>query len=485
MQLKDVLAVRYVVSALLFSFCPSTNLFAQPKIPSFTDETDGRLVADPDVGDSDTSEKDYGLGDFDNDGDMDIIVARRIALNGNNGSPLPNTLFMNGSGVLTDMTAARAPALLDANRSRDVVVADFNNDGWLDAMIVNGPAAAPVLLINLQDIGDGWLGFSSAPNMLPKGFSVDAWSVAAGDLTNDDDAYPDVFVGVRSGNDRILVNLGAQEGTWRGFEDGSARLGANANTSAVRSSEILDINGDGDEDILEGVTSPTGALRMLANDGAGMFASTPQTIASGAVYNFATGDLDGNGVMDFFGVRNGFDQYRENLGPGKDDAVNLGALFTAPNSNGFGAICRVADLNTDGTDDFLVTDLDQEFPQDCARHLKIFVNSGKSPYLTEAYPVQQPWTPNGTSDVALLDLDDDGDLDMFIGHCTGNSVFTQDGSPNVLGDIDGDGSVGAADLLILLANWGSCADCDACPADLNADCTVGAADLLILLANWG
>ncbi len=55
----------------------------------------------------------------------------------------------------------------------------------------------------------------------------------------------------------------------------------------------------------------------------------------------------------------------------------------------------------------------------------------------------------------------------------------------ILGDLDGDGSVGASDLLILLASWGPCGDCEDCPADLNGDCAVGAADLLILLANWG
>ena len=55
----------------------------------------------------------------------------------------------------------------------------------------------------------------------------------------------------------------------------------------------------------------------------------------------------------------------------------------------------------------------------------------------------------------------------------------------VFGDIDGDGSVGASDLLLLLAAWGACADCNDCPADLDDDCTVGASDLLLLLANWG
>ena len=55
----------------------------------------------------------------------------------------------------------------------------------------------------------------------------------------------------------------------------------------------------------------------------------------------------------------------------------------------------------------------------------------------------------------------------------------------VLGDLDGDGTVGASDLLILLASWGPCGDCGDCIADLDGNCTVGASDLLILLANWG
>ncbi|MEE9293904.1 MAG: hypothetical protein V3W34_02920 [Phycisphaerae bacterium] len=56
---------------------------------------------------------------------------------------------------------------------------------------------------------------------------------------------------------------------------------------------------------------------------------------------------------------------------------------------------------------------------------------------------------------------------------------------DVLGDLDGNGIVGVPDLLILLAEWGLCADCDDCPADLDDNCTVGIGDLLILLDNWG
>ncbi len=52
-------------------------------------------------------------------------------------------------------------------------------------------------------------------------------------------------------------------------------------------------------------------------------------------------------------------------------------------------------------------------------------------------------------------------------------------------DIDLDGVVGVADLLMLLGAWGPCTPAEACLADLDVDGTVSVSDLLILLANWG
>ena len=57
---------------------------------------------------------------------------------------------------------------------------------------------------------------------------------------------------------------------------------------------------------------------------------------------------------------------------------------------------------------------------------------------------------------------------------------------SVVGDLDGDGSVGINDFLMLLAAWGPCgAPCPpSCVADLDGDCVVGIIDFLTLLANW-
>ena len=54
-----------------------------------------------------------------------------------------------------------------------------------------------------------------------------------------------------------------------------------------------------------------------------------------------------------------------------------------------------------------------------------------------------------------------------------------------IGYLDGDGDVDVADLLILLGLWGSCDDCNNCPADLDGNCSVSTTDLLLLLSNWG
>jgi hypothetical protein len=101
--------------------------------------------------------------------------------------------------------------------------------------------------------------------------------------------------------------------------------------------------------------------------------------------------------------------------------------------------------------------------------------------------------------------DDDGAVFVFRGFsgadCNGNAELDDcevlagkapdlngNGVPDecdVPGDLDGDGSVGIVDFLMLLNQWGPCGDCGACLGDLDGNCTVGVPDLLSLLGNWG
>lgn len=52
-------------------------------------------------------------------------------------------------------------------------------------------------------------------------------------------------------------------------------------------------------------------------------------------------------------------------------------------------------------------------------------------------------------------------------------------------DLNGDGSVGGADLGILLAAWGGCNPGVWCPADFDGDGKVNGQDLGVLLGEWG
>ncbi len=77
------------------------------------------------------------------------------------------------------------------------------------------------------------------------------------------------------------------------------------------------------------------------------------------------------------------------------------------------------------------------------------------------------WSPAGTGAVVAV------------------TVIGTPAEPGNPADLDGDGSVGVPDLLILLSAWGTCADGNNCPADLDGDGSVGVPDLLALLGNWG
>src|SRR5690606_12655548 len=127
----------YVLSTLSVAGLLAGSAFGQNWV-NYVNETSTRLVAAPELVVNDNLEKDFGWGDFDNDGDIDIVVMRKFP--GSIQGGFRNILLMNEGGVLVDRTEEFGSdsdvegyfGLLDPTNDREVEVVDVNNDGWLD-----------------------------------------------------------------------------------------------------------------------------------------------------------------------------------------------------------------------------------------------------------------------------------------------------------------------------------------------------------------
>ena len=87
---------------------------------------------------------------------------------------------------------------------------------------------------------------------------------------------------------------------------------------------------------------------------------------------------------------------------------------------------------------------------------------------------------SGVHDVAAFDINGDGRPDLVFGKCSGTQIFISE-SPCPW-DLDGDATIGFADLLDLLSQWSTD---PGGPPDFDGDGSVGLPDLLVLLSAWG
>ncbi len=161
-------------------------------------------------------------GDFDGDGDDDLFMTH---LTGET-----NTLYLNdGAGVFRDRTLA---AGLDAPSWRQTAFGtlwfDYDNDGWLDLLAVNGAvrvieeqaqAGDPLPLKQpnqlFRNLGDGtFRELTAEAGEDFAGLEVSR-GAAFGDVDNDGDT--DVLVTNNAGPARLLINQVGQRRSWLGL----------------------------------------------------------------------------------------------------------------------------------------------------------------------------------------------------------------------------------------------------------------------------
>ncbi|RME59238.1 DUF11 domain-containing protein [Candidatus Parcubacteria bacterium] len=326
-----------------------------------------------------------------------------------------------GSGVFLD-----SGQRLGDMSSRVAALGDLDGDGDLDAFIGNTPAYSP----NEVWLNDGTGVFKDSGQRLG---SFDTRDVALGDLDGDGDL--DAVTANRSyGPNKVWLNDG--DGY---FTDSGQTLSTDGSNIALG-----DVDGDYDLDIVM-----FGADNQIwLNDGKGTFHKSSQNLGSGI--NMAMGDLDNDGDLDIFSVDTTPDSKSIWLNDGTGNFVNNGQHIG-------GEFVRLGDIDADGDLDAFVRSI---YIPAYSEGSSFWLNDGTGHFSEgTAHYHQDP------QDVALGDLDGDGDLDMFIGYTASGSggvpdeVWMNDGAGQFtkseqaignaqslsvsLGDIDGDGDLDA------------------------------------------
>ncbi len=428
----------------------------------FQDETSQRLVANPAVGTADVEEKDYAWGDVDNDGDIDVVCVRKQPFT--TAGRRTNVLFLNEgiveghavNGVLVDRTDLFAVASDVAGDSgfstptndRDVVLADVNNDGWLDVVTATTLSEGqprhishPRIYINLGESAGSWLGFRYEDARFPQLLSIPGGvaspprfcSVAFGDVTGDD--IPDLYFGdYDSGpqphtdmNDRLLINDGS--GTF--VDQSTQRMTAEMLQSAFGTSvAIADMNNDGVNDIVKDTAlNPPQRISISYNNPAneGLF-NQFDIIYEIAPYFISVDDLNQDGNLDIVITDDGADRYfiNQGNGPGNMATFSNNVLLRESGTDGeFGSNSIIADLNNDGHNDAIVCDVDVD-GFGCSRQTRIYRNLGNLPGITLQEQGTGGIPPNllvGVHDMAVFDIDGDGWKDLLIGRCSSTEVW--------------------------------------------------------------
>jgi hypothetical protein len=429
-----------------------TELTLSGGFANFTNQSE-RLVCDPSVGISDSEEKDYAWGDVDLDGDIDLVCVRKqpFTSEGRN----INILFMNEGGSLVDRTAEYATAtdvsgdngFLTPTNDRDIVLHDLDLDGWLDMVTVttltdNSTKALshPRIYMNLGEVDGIWQGFRFENARIPQMHNTAGprfCSLAIDDLTGD--GYPDLYFGdydsgstqIFDFNNRLLIN----DGNAYFIDESTQRLSSEMLDSAFgAASYIADMNADGVLDIVKQTSlNPPQHVAITYNDplNEGYF-NGYDIIDQLAPYFVTVGDLNGDGRQDLVVVDDGSDTYYLNTGNGGDGFANFDS-FTCENSGGFGGNALIRDVNNDGHQDVIITDVDVDI-SGCTRTTLIYRNLGDAPNITldEQYVGISDSELQGVHDVAVFDINGDGWLDMVMGRCDSTEVWIQEAPSGVI-----------------------------------------------------
>ncbi len=370
--------------------------------------------------------------DVDRDGDLDLFVADGEGF-ASAGAQRQNLLIINmllesGPGVFADESVARLGTNL--SNAKGVITGDVDGDGWVDAIFLNAfRTDPPSLYVNRGAAEPGFFDLESAERGL-----TEALSSAGGQLGDvDDDGDLDLvisdsgpnFLSAPGGRPRLYLN----DGTGHFVESD----GLNAPVKIAHMDiQLSDFDGDWDLDVLgvDRAANAGGNHYLLLNDGQASFTDSSSLLPPTSVncYEADVGDLDGDTDQDIFFISlSGFQE-----GHVENRLEQTGSLQFVAGSSLPGSVDdnEVAFLDHDGDGD-----LDVLVGLLGARE-RLYENQGGLSFSEVSGALTA--VSDSTLDLTVADLDGDAAYDVVTAQGESNpgqwinKVYRNTGAPDVL-----------------------------------------------------
>jgi hypothetical protein len=280
------------------------------------------------------------LGDVDGDGDLDLLTALNVYIDGRAPGSVVSVSLNDGTGSF------KSGSFVDVGQSpARIVLGDVDGDGDLDLVTACGaPSPSNGILVTSTTVSirlNNGAGTFTAPANGTVQVDSAPTSIDLGDIDGDGDldlvstgAY-NTLGSLTSTIGVVSVRLNNGAGTFTAPANGTVQV-----DSAPTSVALGDVDGDGDLDL---VTSNTFKANVRLNDGAGGFALPPiaanGTVAvDGSFSDLKLGDVDGDGDLDlltsgypmYSATRNGIVSVRLNQALGAPSLAPTVANISAP-----------------------------------------------------------------------------------------------------------------------------------------------------------
>jgi len=330
-------------------------------------------------------------GDVDGDGRTDLLIPTLSGL-------VVDHAIGDGSFAVTVSTAPVASGGPELPH-----LADLDLDGDLDLVI-----AEPTALRAYRNDGSGnFTRVLDVPTAYPATPGYD--DTRLGDVDGDGDLD---LVRINSNYMVLVRNLGAC--TFAGpqiITSGSV----SSPGIGIAAIDLLDLDGDGDLDVVCNFTQAGGGHQILTNNGSGVF--TP--VSSFAIdlglepWSLTHLDIDGDGDQDLFVGSPISPRLLRNDGAGVFTV--LSATYLPPASTLTSIIANVLCADFDGDGDVDVFGIAN--PSGGVYRAVLLINDGTGHFADGSVARIGPFRPanNGSPRLVAADLDDDGDLDIITG----------------------------------------------------------------------